>query len=267
MPGTDEFDHARHELVQGFGRYRTLTATHQNLPPLSNTCRDSLLRSGRGADMTIICEGQTLRYHSAIVCPRSVFFATAIWGSFKEGQTKVVVIKEKSLPMVRCMMSYFYLLDYDDEEEANLSEVEVNAQMYAMADEFGILGLKKVAIAKFRKRCHEYAALGWHPDTEAKPRHFKTMLNCVETVYTTTVDTDRILREILAKAIVEDIKSSPGLVALPEFKNTCLQFPEFAFKIIRTEFADAHAAWGPGATANTSWSQGSTWGTPSSLSG
>lgn len=73
--------------------------------------------------MAIICNGTEMRYHSAIVCPRSTFFAAAVWGNFKEGETKTIMLQNEKVSMVRRMMGYFYILDYEDQNEARLSDM------------------------------------------------------------------------------------------------------------------------------------------------
>ncbi|KAI4150144.1 MAG: hypothetical protein L6R39_002339 [Caloplaca ligustica] len=193
MPWPPELDHACRELVQGF---------------------ESVLQSGRGVDMTVICENQVLRYHSGIVCPRSTFFANAIWGTFKEGETKTVILKEK-LSMVRRMMRYFYVLDYDDQDDGALSDLEVNAQMYAMADQFNANGLKNVAAAKFARRCDNIIS------SPARKREagLRALMSCATTVYTSTPDSDKMLRSRLARAAKDVINMQPVLAMSRAFED------------------------------------------------
>lgn len=202
---------------------------HSNVSARSNVYFNSVLQSGRGVDMTVICENQVLRYHSGIVCPRSTFFANAIWGTFKEGETKTVILKEK-LSMVRRMMRYFYVLDYDDQDDGALSDLEVNAQMYAMADQFNANGLKNVAAAKFARRCDNIIS------SPARKREagLRALMSCATTVYTSTPDSDKMLRSRLARAAKDVINMQPVLAMSRAFEDVCLQFPDFAYGVILT---------------------------------
>ncbi|KAL8775132.1 MAG: hypothetical protein Q9209_000611 [Squamulea sp. 1 TL-2023] len=83
-------------LVQGFERY---------------------WESGTGADMTVICQGETFRCHSAIICSRSPYFEAAFFGSFEEGLTKTIDLSADNLPLIRRMLKYFYVLDYSEDED------------------------------------------------------------------------------------------------------------------------------------------------------
>ncbi|KAI4172672.1 MAG: hypothetical protein LQ343_003412 [Gyalolechia ehrenbergii] len=198
-------DPAREELIQGFG---------------------SILESGRGADMTVICRKELLMYHSAIVCARSTFFAAAVWGNFKEGRTKTVKLPDENVQNVKRMMRYFYVLDYNDEGEATV--FDVNAQMYAMGDRFGVPGLKKVAAAKFEKHCR--CAGGESPADQSQ---MDSLLLAVPMVYKSTPKTDRALRDSVAGAFARDLPvNRERWLTSSGFKNICRTFPEFIFDIL-----------------------------------
>ncbi len=174
--------------------------------------------------MKIVCGGESLEYHSAIVCQRALFFEAAFWGNFEEGQTKTIILDMEKLSMVRRMMRYCYLFDYNDHDETAMSDVEVNARMYAIADRFGVPGLKKAAAAKFARCCI----------LSQTPFGMEILLKCVETVYTSTPDTDNTLRESLATAIGHLLRKQQNLVETSQFKDTCLQFADFAYQMIKT---------------------------------
>ncbi len=176
--------------------------------------------------MTIICGGQSLAYHSAIVCPRSSFFEAALWGNFEEGKSKTINLENEKFPMVRRMMRYCYLFDYDDQDETAMSDVEVNARMYAMADQFGVPGLKTAAAAKFARCCT------WRQSVEV-PVGLDILLDCVETVFTSTPDTDHTLRKSRASALVCLLQKHQDLVETSQFKDKCLLFPDFAYHMVK----------------------------------
>ena len=48
----------------------------------------SLLRTGQGSDLVVMCNGTTFKVHKAILASRSDFFKTACWGVFRvRGET------------------------------------------------------------------------------------------------------------------------------------------------------------------------------------
>lgn len=127
--------------------------------------------------------------------------------------------------MVTRMMQYFYILDYSDKDNTSsatattsatpLSVFEVNAQMYAMGDQFRVPGLKKVAAAKFDAHCWE--AQGWNdiPGMQA-------ILDSVQTVYTSTPEGDRTLRDSIASTVAR----------YPTSRRTWLEAPESRGSVI-----------------------------------
>ncbi|KAL9019282.1 MAG: hypothetical protein Q9185_003456 [Variospora sp. 1 TL-2023] len=113
-----------------------------------------ILNSGRGADMTVICQSTKFRYHSVIVRLHSEYFAPATWENLKEGDLKRIKLRHAKHSLVGRMMSNFYVLNYDEDEvEEARTTLEVNAQMYGMADKYGIVGLRGLARVKFNHSC------------------------------------------------------------------------------------------------------------------
>ncbi|KAL8835840.1 MAG: hypothetical protein Q9170_003163 [Blastenia crenularia] len=239
-------DHARDELVQGF---------------------ESVLESGFGADLTIICGNEKLLYHCAIVCPRSKYFAAAAWGQFKvrshgitdygnclqpqqESKTKTIDLSQESLPMVKRMMRYFYVLDYDDQEYNDnnwadpvaptspgvLSVFEINAQMYALADQFGVEGLKKVAASKFELRCKETMS-------SMHASHMNAMLRSVEAIYTSTPEGDTTLRATIARAVAFLPAGRQACMEILEFKSICSRYPDFMWDVLANRMNDGKNSW------------------------
>ncbi|KAL8749390.1 MAG: hypothetical protein Q9184_006823 [Pyrenodesmia sp. 2 TL-2023] len=166
-----------------------------------------------------------------------------------QANARTVNLQDEKLSMVRRMIDWFYLFSYNDKDEVIMSDIEVNAQMYAMADQFGVPGLKKTAAMKFSQRCGPSAPGGdtswdflWHTDSG-----LVILLDCVDTVYTSTPETDHTLRKHLTEAIVKTLRSAPHLVKMPQFKEICLQSPDLAYGIIEAEIERTSAK------ANDSW--------------
>ncbi|KAL8938035.1 MAG: hypothetical protein Q9216_004107 [Gyalolechia sp. 2 TL-2023] len=257
-------DPAREELVQGFG---------------------SILKSGRGVDMTVVCQNEEFKYHSAIVCSRSTFFAAAVWGNFKvshrereksflpfliaaplssqsqqEAQTKAVKLPDENLLNVKRMMRYFYILDYndDDVDEGTGTVFIINAQMYAMGDRFGVPGLKGVAAAKFERHCS--CAGG---KSAADQRQMDSLLLAIPTVYKSTPKKDGTLRDSVAGAFARDLLVN-GEKWFPStrFQKICRQFPDFIFDVLGKSVASQGRKKSGGDWRRSKWNQNDGWGGP-----
>lgn len=107
-------------------------------------------------------------------------------------------------------MKYFYVLDYSEGPEPSeepepstiasaitpfTSPIDVNARMYAMADKFGIKGLKSVAAKKFGTALSDLVL----PDTKwvlipkAYNERIDKLIEVVKVVYDSTPETDHEL--------------------------------------------------------------------------
>lgn len=103
------------------------------------------------------------------------------------------------------MMSYMYTLDYDDDRRPifDPDETEVtayapqalliNAQVYIMAEKYEIEGLKQLACTKYK---------------EVLPSTWNSTLfsRTASLVYEKTVETDRMLRDIIVQGASDNLK-------------------------------------------------------------
>lgn len=113
--------------------------------PLStnNSLKDrdlNLLLSGIHSDVTIRCNHLVFNVHRAIICSLSEFFRKALNSQFqvsgpvpklalsiyqsilmpedsKEGTAGSIDLQEEDPLIVKCMIQYFYTLDYDEDDE------------------------------------------------------------------------------------------------------------------------------------------------------
>ena len=81
------------------------------------------------------------------------------------------------------------------EREALMGDVSqpnlvIHARLYSLAEKYGILGLKAVALEKFQNELSQH----WNTDD---------FLQAAEIVYTSTVDDDRAMRDVVVKTFYE----------------------------------------------------------------
>jgi len=59
------------------------------------------------------------------------------------------------------MVNFFYNMDYDDDlpDEADMSPLQLHAQIFVLADQYDIPGLSTIALKKYPYRC----AVSWVP--------------------------------------------------------------------------------------------------------
>ncbi|RPA72593.1 POZ domain-containing protein [Ascobolus immersus RN42] len=152
------------------------------LQPIAASLRESnlgLLESGDFSDLILRCEGESLKVHKAFLSPQSEFFRGCIQSGMKESATNEIVLVDENLKDVKLMLEYLYdgwfwehesvpekrdrwhcRCVYDKyvnpkeertEEEKQKDPLIVCVRLYRLADKFGIPGLKKAVIKKFKQ--------------------------------------------------------------------------------------------------------------------
>ncbi|KAF5689979.1 speckle-type POZ [Fusarium denticulatum] len=208
------------------------------------------------SDLIITCGGDVHKVHKAIVCPRSSFFTAACSRNFKEGLESKINLPDDDPVVVREMVYYLYNLDLVGYEfipedgnfiEEELSDTETPnatlrrmqwkghrfvgnrrvkglvaklgvrigppknlrlfAKVYAIGEKYGIPGLKAIALSKFETLAKAYA----------QTEDFRL---AVHEVYTSTIDQDRGMRDVVVETVEENIAllNDEGYEALS--KNT-----------------------------------------------
>jgi len=161
----------------------------------------SLLASGKYSDLTIQCGEVGVAVHRAVLCPRSKFFAKACDGPFEEASSGKVNLEGDDPYTIERMLSYLYTLDYSDNSavrpllptgqnwplllsnEESKSVLELDAQVYAIAEKYDISGLKDLAKHKYK------LALGNCSGGD--------FLRSIQQVYQLTPPSDRGLRDLV----------------------------------------------------------------------
>jgi len=116
------------------------------------------------------------------------------------------------------MIQYLYHLEYDlpDFEDSLEKAVLVfHAEMYSLADKYNIRGMKAFAQDHFQNR-----AKG-----NCRVKEFPT---AIRTVYKTTVDEDRGLRDV----VVDMFSMNMDLLDWPEIKEAVKDTAELAFELL-----------------------------------
>ena len=130
------------------------------------------------------------------------------------------------------MLQHLYLIDYSSrkitsngtKEKSFISALHTNIMMYAMGEEYDIPDLKKEALSKF-----EYALnAAMNTNLELNDR-LAFVLKCVPTIYTTTPDSDRGLRDLVVALGAEHLDQ---MKHLPSFKDVVTQLPIYIIEVL-----------------------------------
>ena len=108
----------------------------------------------------------------------------------------------------------------DDEESSYVSELHTHAQMYALSDEYDIQDLREEALWKFEQAIK---AKKGHSD------EFPYLVEVIATVYATTPDSDRGLRDVIVAFGAENLERMRDL---PEFKSAVIRVPIYLTEVL-----------------------------------
>ena len=126
------------------------------------------------------------------------------------------------------MLQHFYTFDYpghkmsigDDEESSHVSELHTHAQMYALGDEYDIDDLKKEALWKFEKAIEAKKGLS---------DELTNLIEVIPTVYETTLDNDRGLRDAVVAFGAKNLKQMKDL---PEFNIAATRVTAYLIEVL-----------------------------------
>ncbi|RYO37466.1 hypothetical protein AA0111_g2145 [Alternaria arborescens] len=193
----------------------------------------SLLESDEYSDFVITCGTDTYNVHKNVVCTRAGFFKGAEgFTAGQEGATAKADLSEDEPEIVKLLVQYLYEGEYDVTltDMAHLalpvccpdwasrtkgivaSQLLVSAKMYGIGDKYDVPGLKQLALAKFSFACEKY----WESQQFAPAAHY---------AFSTTPESDKGLRDIVAKTIADHMKTLNSPVAealLNEFNGLAM---------------------------------------------
>ncbi|KAK0367797.1 BTB/POZ domain-containing protein [Colletotrichum limetticola] len=191
---------------------------------------ESLYKTGIYSDLTIRSAAKTYSVHRAIVCPRSDFLAGACRSPFQESSDGLIALSDDDPCVIDMMMQYFYLLDYrqslytdgllqsselEQKQAASVSCLLLHAKVYSAAEKYAVDGLKDLAVAKFKAAAAQF----WDPSD---------FLYAASEAYTSTIDTDRGLRD----AVLEAFAARKDLLNNDEAKTTVKRQGSLAYDLL-----------------------------------
>lgn len=146
----------------------------------------------------------------------------------QEGQSKRIELKEQNPHLAARMLQHLYSFDYSgqktclegEEESCHISELHTHAQMYALGDEYDIKDLKEEALWKFKNVMSS---------KEGQSDELTTVIEVIHTVYATTPESDRGLRDAVVAFCVKNLEL---MKELPEFKSTVTLTPVCLVEIL-----------------------------------
>ena len=101
-----------------------------------------------------------------------------------------------------------------------------HARMYAIADFYGVCGLKELASKKFRDAVGEH----WNSDDFAK---------AIQVVYTTTIAGDRELRQVVMDVLMNHME----LLDKPDIEAVMRELPDLAFDVLKVLRENCYTRW------------------------
>ncbi|OAX79122.1 hypothetical protein ACJ72_06561 [Emergomyces africanus] len=155
-------------------------------------------------DFTLRAAGEEFKVHKLILCAQSEYF------------TQNIAILQHDPQTVEAMILFMYGFGYNSRDRA-ISPMRFDAKLYSAAEFYGVPVLKQLAKANFAAR----ARIAWDADD---------FLDVITEVYTSTVPTDRGLRNILVETAKKNICS---LLLKDNFVSKLEECGSFSADILR----------------------------------
>lgn len=186
-----------------------------------------LFEDSEGTDVHLVCGEMTREVHSVILRLGSKVLGTMCSGSFQEGLSGRIELKEHEPHLVYRMLQHLYMIDYSaneieidgKKEESFVSVLHTHAMMYAMGDEYDIKDLKEEALWKFNKAIAN----------KGQSDVLASVAGVIPTVYATTPDSDRGIRDAV---VAFGAKNLAEMKDLPDFKNAVTQAPTYIIEVL-----------------------------------
>jgi hypothetical protein len=140
----------------------------------------------------------------------------------KESETNEIILNYGESSIIKAMMNFFYLFDYNDQlamDDSTICPMVFNAKMYSAADFYDIRHLKTLATQKFKIATEN----NWNntPSLFAK---------AIAIVYDTTPESERALRDIVFEVTRKNLGE---LLDCSEFRDMLTDHGQFGLEIIQ----------------------------------
>ncbi|KAI4266376.1 MAG: hypothetical protein L6R38_008785 [Xanthoria sp. 2 TBL-2021] len=173
-----------------------------NKPSIESALLQSIKRfydEGQYTDLIIVCGEEELKCHKVILCAQSEYFKTAC--NNLSGDKSKLYLSEEKLDHIKIMLEFLYTQTYDLSKQVDnkVSRCLMIIHLYAMGERFAIPKLQQHAHDDFEKMVH--GSRDTHDGTDF-------LLSCISTVYYSTAETDRSLRDILVEGFIHHYHSS-----------------------------------------------------------
>ncbi|KIL88490.1 hypothetical protein FAVG1_08571 [Fusarium avenaceum] len=179
-----------------------------------NTSLKNYFNNDNLSDAIVRCEGSEFKVHRLILSCHSEYFAKQLEGPWKESLERAIDITDFDPTVVEAMLHFMYKFHYTN--VSGVSAMVFDAQVYQIADKYGVHALKTYAKDKFGTAIKA----GWSMDD------FPVAINVV---YTTTPLNDRGLRDL---AVEMSHMNLDELTSRDDFCATLRTTPDFAADLV-----------------------------------
>ncbi|EXK76843.1 hypothetical protein FOQG_18428 [Fusarium oxysporum f. sp. raphani 54005] len=203
--------------AQVFGSFQSTLKEYIHSMPASASYIDqtsSYYNQDTFSDAIVRCGEQKFKVHKLILSAHSPFFAKMLTGPWKESSENVIKLDDVEPSVVEAILWFMYHFDYSNLHGA--STMVFNAQVYSVAEMYGIPALKAHAKNKFRVAINS----GWSMDDFPL---------AITEVYQSTPVADRELRDLAVEVSCQHIDQLLGKEVFCEVLRT---IPAFAADLV-----------------------------------
>ncbi|CAG5181638.1 uncharacterized protein ALTATR162_LOCUS9784 [Alternaria atra] len=145
---------------------------------------------GEFTDLVFYHDIESFDVHRVVVCAQSKVLHKACTRGFEEEFTGVIQMGHVPHLKLKRIVSFLYNANYNDDlpDRADISPLQLHAQMFSLADQYDISNLDTLAAEKYLSKC----TLSWAP---------LEFLTSIPNIYTTTPSSVRRLRDIACMII------------------------------------------------------------------
>ncbi|KAK2792549.1 hypothetical protein FQN52_003054 [Onygenales sp. PD_12] len=173
--------------------------------------------SSKFADITIKTSEKEFKVHKIVLSCHSEYFARMLEGRWKETVNNLVILEEEDPRVIETMIRFMYEHHYQHEDETTQGVI-FHTMVYAAGEKYGIALLKTYAASKFENVLH-YC--------------FRTidLPSVIAAVYTSTVSTDKVLRDRFSQVVKRRIEH---LMGDERFMEMLEQYPTFSIDMLES---------------------------------